>query len=122
MDIAGALTTGKRQYRPALALNHISELLERLDTYRGHPLTRLATKRTLLIFIRSSVIRFARLYEIDFRKSMWTIPPKRKPFDGVKHYHRGSKIHTEHLVPVSTQALGILQQFHTINGEKGLIF
>ncbi|GAB0631822.1 hypothetical protein MZ16F91_11000 [Escherichia coli] len=54
VDMAGALTTVKRQHRPALALNRISELLERLDTYRGQPLTRLATKLTLLIFIRSS--------------------------------------------------------------------
>jgi integrase len=30
-DMAGALTTVKRQHRPALALNRISELLERLD-------------------------------------------------------------------------------------------
>jgi hypothetical protein len=51
VDMAGALTTVKRQHRPALALNRISELLERLDTYRGQPLTRLATKLTLLIFI-----------------------------------------------------------------------
>ena len=35
VDMAGALTTVKRQHRPALALNRISELLERLDTYRG---------------------------------------------------------------------------------------
>lgn len=33
MDMAGALTTAKRQHRPALTLNRIPELLERLDTY-----------------------------------------------------------------------------------------
>lgn len=70
VDMAGALTTVKCQHRPALALNRISELLERLDTYRGQPLTRLATKLTLLIFIRSSELRFARWSEIDFRKAM----------------------------------------------------
>lgn len=79
VDMAGALTTVKRQHRPALALNRISEFLERLDTYRGQPLTRLATKLTLLIFIRSSELRFARWSEIDFKKAMWTIPPERKP-------------------------------------------
>jgi integrase len=91
VDMAGALTTVKRQHRPALALNRISELLERLDTYRGQPLTRLATKLTLLIFIRSSELRFARWSEIDFKKAMWTIPPERKPIEGVKYSHRGSK-------------------------------
>lgn len=46
VDMAGALTTVKRQHRPALALNRISELLERLDAYKGQPLTRLATRLT----------------------------------------------------------------------------
>lgn len=122
VDMAGALTTVKRQHRPALALNRISELLERLDTYRGQPLTRLATKLTLLIFIRSSELRFARWSEIDFRKAMWTIPPERKPIEGVKYSYRGSKMRTEHLVPLSTQALEILKEIHTISGEYELIF
>ncbi|MGF7445404.1 tyrosine-type recombinase/integrase, partial [Klebsiella michiganensis] len=122
VDMAGALTTVKRQHRPALDLNRISELLERLDAYRGQPLTRLATKLTLLIFIRSSELRFARWSEIDFKKAMWTIPPERKPIEGVKYSHRGSKMRTEHLVPLSTKALNILQQIHTISGEHELIF
>lgn len=122
VDMAGALTTVKRQHRPALALNRISELLERMDTYKGQPLTRLATKLTLLIFIRSSELHFARWSEIDFKKAMWTIPPERKPIEGVKYSHRGSKMRTEHLVPLSTQALNILQQIHTISGEHELIF
>ena len=122
LDMAGALTTVKRQHRPALALNRISELLERLDAYRGQPLTRQATKLTLLIIIRSSELRFARWSEIDFKKAMWTIPPERKPIEGVKYSHRGSKMRTEHLVPLSTQAVNILKQIHTISGEHELIF
>lgn len=122
VDMAGALTTVKRQHRPALALNRISELVERLDAYRGQPLTRLATRLTLLIFIRSSELRFARWSEIDFEKAMWTIPPERKPIDGVKYSHRGAKMRTEHLVPLSRQALDILKQIYEISGEHELIF
>ena len=122
VDMAGALTTVKRQHRPALTLSRISELLEHLDAYKGQPLTRLATKLTLLIFIRSSELRFARWTEIDFEKAMWTIPPERKPIEGVKYSHRGSKMRTEHLVPLSTQALDILKGIHTISGEYELIF
>lgn len=122
VDMAGALTTVKRQHRPALTLSRISELLEHLDAYKGQPLTRLATKLTLLIFIRSSELRFARWTEIDFEKAMWTIPPERKPIEGVKYSHRGSKMRTEHLVPLSTQALDILKEIHTISGEYELIF
>ncbi|MFV7498601.1 tyrosine-type recombinase/integrase [Klebsiella michiganensis] len=122
VDMAGALTTVKRQHRPALALSRISELLGRLHAYRGQPLTRLATRLTLLIFIRSSELRFARWSEIDFKKAMWTIPPERKPIEGVKYSHRGSKMRTEHLVPLSVQALDILKQIQAISGEHELIF
>ncbi|EMJ2324567.1 integrase arm-type DNA-binding domain-containing protein [Salmonella enterica] len=122
MDMAGALTTVKRQHRPALPLNRISELLVRLDGYKGQILTRLAAKLTLLIFIRSSELRFARWPEIDFEKAMWTIPPDRKPIEGVKYSHRGSKMRTEHLVPLSGQALDLLKQIHAISGEHELVF
>ncbi|EBK1958358.1 DUF4102 domain-containing protein [Salmonella enterica subsp. enterica serovar Newport] len=122
MDMAGALTTVERQHRPALPLNRISELLVRLDGYKGQILTRLAAKLTLLIFIRSSELRFARWPEIDFEKAMWTIPPDRKPIEGVKYSHRGSKMRTEHLVPLSGQALDLLKQIHAISGEHELVF
>lgn len=122
VDMAGALTTVKRQHRPALALNRTTELITRIDSYKGQLMTRLATKLTLLIFIRSSELRFARWPEIDFEKSMWTIPPEREPLPGVKHSHRGSKMRTPHLVPLSRQALDILQQIRTISGEHTLVF
>ncbi|WP_145481945.1 tyrosine-type recombinase/integrase [Yersinia rohdei] len=122
VDMAGALTTVKRQHRPALALNRTTELIKRIESYKGQPLTRLATKLTLLIFIRSSELRFARWPEIDFEKSIWTIPPEREPLPGVKHSHRGSKMRTPHLVPLSRQALEILQQIRTISGEHILVF
>jgi integrase len=88
-DMAGALTTVKRQHRPALALNRTTELINRIESYRGQPLTRLATKLTLLIFIRSSELRFARWSEIDFDKSMWTIPPERDPLPGLSTHTGG---------------------------------
>lgn len=122
IDMAGALTTVKRQHRPALVLDRINELTNRIESYKGQPLTVLATKLTLLIFIRSSELRFARWSEIDFDKSMWTIPSERKPLPGVKYSHRGSKMRTPHLVPLSLQALEILKHIRNISGEHELIF
>lgn len=57
-EIAGAVATAKRQHRAALELNRIPELLHRIDHYSGRPLTRLAVELTLLVFIRSSELRF----------------------------------------------------------------
>lgn len=121
-EMAGAVASGNRQHRPALELKRIPELLQKVDNYTGRPLTRWATELTLLIFIRSSELRFARWSEIDFETSMWTIPPEREPIPGVKHSHRGSKMRTPHLVPLSKQALAILKQIKQFCGEQELIF
>ena len=121
-EMAGAVASSNRQHRPALELKRIPELLEKIDDYTGRPLTRWATELTLLIFIRSSELRFARWSEIDFETSMWTIPPEREPIPGVKHSQRGSKMRTPHLVPLSKQALAILKQIKQFCGEHELIF
>ncbi|MDN0125309.1 integrase arm-type DNA-binding domain-containing protein [Yersinia aleksiciae] len=121
-EIAGAVATAKRQHRAALELNRIPELLHRIDSYTGRPLTRLAVELTLLVFIRSSELRFARWSEVDFENAMWTIPGEREPLEGVKHSHRGSKMRTPHLVPLSRQALIILEKIKSMSGNRELIF
>ncbi|MGM3173937.1 tyrosine-type recombinase/integrase [Dickeya lacustris] len=121
-EMAGAVASSNRQHRPALDLKHTPELLRRIDNYTGRPLTRLAVELTLLIFIRSSELRFARWSEIDFDTALWTIPPEREPIDGVKHSHRGSKMRTPHLVPLSRQALATLKQIQQFSGDHELIF
>ncbi|MCP6669347.1 tyrosine-type recombinase/integrase, partial [Klebsiella pneumoniae] len=90
--------------------------------YSGRPLTRLAVELTLLVFIRSSELRFARWSEVDFDTAMWTIPGEREPLEGVKHSQRGSKMRTPHLVPLSRQALTILEKIKSMSGNRELIF
>lgn len=121
-EIAGAIATAKRQHRAALDFDRIPELLHRIDSYTGRTLTRLAVELTLLVFIRSSELRFARWSEVDFDTAMWTIPGEREPLEGVKHSHRGSKMRTPHLVPLSRQALTILEQIKRMSGNRELIF
>ncbi len=121
-EMAGAIAIGKRLHRPALDFDRIPELLQRLDSYTGRTLTTLAVKLTLLVFIRSSELRFARWSEIDFQRAMWTIPGERESIDNVKFSQRGSKMHTTHLVPLSRQAVEILCEIHDISGENELIF
>lgn len=121
-DMAGAVATGKRVHRAALELKRLPEFLQRIDDYKGRPLTKLAVKLTLLVFIRSSELRFARWDEIDFENAMWTIPAEREAIEGVKHSHRGSKMRTTHLVPLSRQAIEILKQIYQFSGNHELIF
>ncbi|EKN4073710.1 tyrosine-type recombinase/integrase [Yersinia enterocolitica] len=121
-EMAGAVASSNRVHRPALELKRLPELLRRIDGYTGRPMTRLAVELTLLIFIRSSELRFARWSEIDFEKAMWTIPAEREFIEGVKHSQRGSKMRTPHLVPLSRQALAILKQVHKLSGARDFVF
>lgn len=121
-EMLGAVNTGKRQHRPALPFERYHEFLGRVDSYKGRLLTRLAVKLTLLIFIRSSELRFARWSEIDFKKSLWTIPEEREAVKGVKNSHRGAKMKTRHLVPLSQQAVTILKEIQQISGDHDFIF
>ncbi|EPE9330835.1 tyrosine-type recombinase/integrase [Klebsiella aerogenes] len=121
-EMAGAVASSNRVHRPALELKRLPELLRRIDGYTGRPLTRLAVELTLLIFIRSSELRFARWSEIDFDTAMWTIPAEREAIEGVKHSQRGSKMRTPHLVPLSRQALDILKQVHKLSGNRDFVF
>ena len=121
-EMAGAVASSNRVHRPALELKRLSELLRRIDGYTGRPMTRLAVELTLLIFIRSSELRFARWSEIDFETSMWTIPAERETIEGVKYSQRGSKMRTPHLVPLSQQALAILKHVHKLSGDRDFVF
>lgn len=121
-EMVGAVASSNRQHRPALQLKRIPELLRRIDSYSGRPLTRLAVDLTLLVFIRSSELRFARWSEIDFETSMWTIPAEREAIEGVKHSQRGSKMRTPHLVPLSHQALAILKDVYKLSGDRDFVF
>lgn len=121
-DLVGATAPNQSKHRPALPLERLPELLQRIDADTGRPLTVLAVKLALLVFIRSSELRFARWPEIDFDRSMWQVPGERQPIDGVKNAHRGSKMGTPHLVPLSRQALNILEQVRNLSGRFDLVF
>ncbi|WP_312916136.1 tyrosine-type recombinase/integrase [Stutzerimonas kunmingensis] len=122
LDLLGGTATPKTKHRPALPLDRLPELLERIEADTGRPLTRLAVQLTLQIFIRSSELRFARWDEIDFGRSMWIIPGERKPIEGVKNSHRGAKMGTPHMVPLSRQALATLDAIKPLTGRFDLVF
>ena len=109
-DLTGAVSTPKVRHHPALDLNFIPDFLERIDDFKGRKLTQLAVKLALLLFIRSSELRFARWDEIDLHNSMWTIPAEHEPIPGVKYSARGAKMRSPHLVPLSHQAIELLRE------------
>ena len=121
-DLTGAIAPPPKNHYPALPLEKMPELLERLESYSGRLLTRLAVQLNLLIFIRSSELRFARWTEIDLDGAMWTIPAQREPIPGVRYSERGAKMKTPHLVPLSKQAVTVLKQLKLLSGNSELLF
>ncbi len=76
-------------------------------------MTRIAVELSLLTFVRSSELRFARWDEFDFEKATWRVPAKREEIKGVRYSHRGMKMKEEHIVPPSHQALAFARAIKT---------
>ncbi|EEK5748997.1 tyrosine-type recombinase/integrase, partial [Salmonella enterica] len=121
-DLRGAIASPKIKHRPALPLERLPELISKIDSYTGRPLTKLAVLFSLHTFVRSSELRHARWDEINFETAMWTIPAQRKIIEGVKYSERGAKMGSIHYVPLSNEAIDVLEAIKKISGEYELIF
>ena len=84
-------------------------LLRAIEAYQGTPVTRLAIKLLALTFVRTGELIAARWDEFDLQAGQWRIPAERM------------KMRTEHIVPLSLQAIQILQILHGITGHSELL-
>lgn len=109
-DLQGVLETRKVIHQPSLPRTELPEFFERLNAYEGTIQTRLALRFLLLTFVRSGELRGARWEEIDFDAKEWRIPAERM------------KMNTEHIVPLSEQAIAVLKQLELFTGQYELIF
>ncbi|EGO0075927.1 tyrosine-type recombinase/integrase, partial [Salmonella enterica] len=122
LDLDGEFTPPETSHYPALPLDKLPEFLSRTDSYCGRLLTRYALKLSLLFFVRSSELRFARWSEIDWQQKLWVIPEVREQIENVKFSHRGTKMRTQHIVPLSDQAITVLKQIEALSGHLTFIF
>lgn len=118
-DMEGAVQKPQTEHRPALELEEIPQLLNKIAEYKGRRLTILAIQLNLMIFIRSSELRFARWSEIDFKSKLWVIPEQREAIENVKHSTRGAKMKRKHFVPLCKQAIKILKEIRQLTYEEG---
>lgn len=118
-DMEGAVQKPQTEHRPALELEEIPQLLKKIAEYKGRRLTILAIQLNLMIFIRSSELRFARWSEIDFNSKLWVIPEQREAIENVKHSTRGAKMKRKHFVPLCKQAMKILKEIRQLTYEEG---
>ncbi len=95
-------------------INEMPELLRKIDDYDKvsgvYRVTQLGLKLITLIFIRTSELRFLEWSHIDFDKALINIPP-----EIMKMTHA-------HTVPLSTQALEIIEQLKPFTGDSKYLF
>ena len=109
-ELAGALKTRKVEHRAAITRQELPELLRAVSNYNGHPITRLALKLLIFTFVRPGELRGARWDEFDIDAKIWRIPAIRM------------KMKSEHLVPLSRQAIEILEELKPLSGQYELLF
>ncbi|MBW0078306.1 site-specific integrase, partial [Escherichia coli] len=76
----------------------------------GSPVTRMATSLLMLTGLRTIELRLAEWSEIDSDNALWHIPEERM------------KMRRHHIVPLSRQAISLLQELHRFTGQYRLIF
>jgi integrase len=109
-DLKGALATPqKTNYAAITDPKRVGELMRAIYGYKGHPYAVAALKLSALLFVRPGELRAAEWDEIDFGKAEWRIPAPKM------------KMKTEHIVPLSKQAIQLLQELEPMTGHARFI-
>lgn len=98
------------KHRAALSDRDLPEFLSKLDEYEGDPHTINALRLLMLTATRPGEVRGARWAEFDLDAALWIIPADRM------------KMRTEHRVPLSRQALEVLNTMQALSGGRDLVF
>ena len=85
-------------------------LLRAIDGYEGHFVVKAALQVSPMVFVRPGELRAMEWAEIDLEKATWSIPGHRM------------KMSNDHIVPLSTQAVGVLTQLRAITGDSKIVF
>ena len=109
-ELKGALRSRKAVHRRGLPADQLRMLLKELDSYHGEAGTIFALKLLMLTFTRPSEVRAARWTEFDLTQREWRIPAQRM------------KMGTDHIVPLSTQVISLLQVLRQLTGNHELLF
>jgi integrase len=110
-DLKGALPPVQGEHFAAITdPKGIGELLRKIEGYKGGYVTRAALSLAPLVFVRPSELRKAEWAEIDLDAAMWTIPADKMKMGRV------------HMVPLSAQAIAILNDIQPLTGAGKYVF
>jgi len=114
--------TGQLNLRPPVrhyahvSRERVPDMLQSLDDAGGSP-TVLAVKLNLLTFIRGGELRWAEWSEFDLGGKVWIVPAGRMKG---RLWHK--QVGNAHMVPLSRQALALLEELRPITGHNKLLF
>lgn len=108
--LRGAVERTKIEHHRPLSRSQIVHFLGELDKYGGYRTTVIALRLMLLTFVRTVELRKAQWSEFDLDDAEWRIPAERM------------KMREPHIVPLSTQAVKLLEELKTYTGGRGLLF
>lgn len=110
-DLGQALPTAKVTHMASLTTpDDVAGLMRAIQGYQGEPVTRAALRLAPLVFVRPGELRQATWSEIDLDAARWEIPAKRMKMD------------SDHIVPLSSQAVEILADLQPLTGQGELVF
>lgn len=108
-DLRDAFKRHIPQNHPSLRADQLPAFLKALDAYPAG-MGKTGLKLVLLTLVRTTELRAAEWREFDFENKQWVIPAKRM------------KMRREHIVPLSRQAIAILEKLKAETGNQTYLF
>lgn len=108
--LQGYIQPSEPQHMPALPRELLSEFYERLILADCKQSNRICIMLIMLCFARNTEIRGGQWREIDFDRKQWIIPAERM------------KRPRKHIIPLSSWAIELLHELHTITGHSPYLF
>ncbi|NKB64971.1 MAG: tyrosine-type recombinase/integrase [Gammaproteobacteria bacterium] len=111
-ELTGILKPRIQRHRASLPVEELGQFLVDLKGYetKGRLLTQLALEMLIFTFVRPGEVRGAQWSEFDLENQIWRIPAHRM------------KMQSEHLVPLSSQVIRILDEIKSITWQYELLF
>jgi integrase len=108
-DLRGALPPAKHEHFASIVEpTKVGELLRAIDAFQGSFAVQCALRLAPMLFVRPGELRRAKWAEFDLDKAEWRLFV--------------TKTKTDHIVPLSTQAVAILRELHKLTGHRQHVF
>jgi integrase len=109
VDLKGALPPVREKHLAAITdPERVGELLRAIDSFQGSFTVQCALRFAPLVFVRPGELRKAQWDDIDLKAKEWR--------------YTVSKTKSEHIVPLSSQAIDILREIYPLTGSGLFVF